>query len=198
MNANRLLLPILILLTACGGSKQDAAGPRVAKEPISVRGWILDVERGPDATFHTVETESARKTALFQATNVWVDNAPYVSGGVAENGAFILLDVPPGNVVIEFTAPGAQRARLVLGDIPGNADVFVPAMLLRNGDVALLDKNAVKVRLAAHVSKPSPTGRYATVAGQRIPVITTPIAQMDDRHDYPNPPQTNAPLATVK
>ena len=38
----------------------------------------------------------------------------------------------------------------------------------------------------------------AGVAGLRIPVMDTPIAQMADRHEYPNPPASSAPLATVK
>jgi hypothetical protein len=197
VNAKRALLLILATIVASCGPSQPA-GPHVTRDPISVRGWIADVEGGSSSsTFHTVETEAGRKTQLFQATNVWVDNAPYVSGGVAADGAFILLDVPPGNVTIEFTAPGAERARLVLRNIPGNADVFVPAMLLRNGDVELLDKASVKVRLAAAVKKASQAG-VASVAGQTIPVMTTPIADMADRHDYPNPPASNAPLAVVK
>jgi hypothetical protein len=53
------------------------------------------------------------------------------------------------------------------------------------------------VRLAAPVKKASQTG-VATVAGQRVPVMTTPIAEMADRHDYPYPPQSNAPVAIVK
>ena len=160
MNRTRFLILALLsvtlsvtLIVACGGGSQSS-GPRVAKEPISVRGWITDVEGGENAaTFHTIETESARKMNLFHQTNVWVENAPYVSGGVAETGAFLLLDVPPGDVTITFTAPGAPAAHLVLGRIPGNADVFVPAMLLKKGSVILLDPNSVKVRMAAHIDK---------------------------------------------
>lgn len=171
----------------------------MAKEPISVRGWIIDVEGGENAaTFHAIETESARKADLFHQTNVWVENAPYVSGGVAETGAFLLLDVPPGNITITFTAPGAPAAHLVLGDVPGNADVFVPAILMKKNSVALLDPNSVKVRMAAHIDKAILSGQFVTVAGQRFAVISTPIAQMADRHDYPFPPATQRPLATVK
>jgi len=143
----------------------------VAKEPISVRGWITDVDGGENAaTFHTVETESERKRMLFQQTNVWVENAPYVSGGIAETGAFLLLDVPPGNVTITFTAPGAPAAHLVLAGVPGNADVFVPAILLKKGSVSLLDPNSAKVRMAAHIDKPAQSGQFATVAGVRFAV----------------------------
>lgn len=194
MNPRGALL--VLLLVACSG-KPSTSSPVVSKEPISVRGWISDVE-GPTNTFHTVETEAARKTHLFQSTNVWIDGAPYVSGGVAEDGAFILMDVPPGTNTISFAAPGISASYLKLQSIPGNADVFVPAMLLKSGEVSLLDPANVKVRLAAHINAPHPTGAIAGVAGLRIPVMETPLAQMADRHEYPNPPASGAPLATLK
>ena len=197
MNAKRFILILALLAAACGGGKEPA-GPHVARDPISVRGWIVDVDTGPNNAYHTIETEAARKQNLFRGTNVWIENAPYVSGGVAETGAFLLLDVPPGNVTITFSAPGAPAARLVLGKIPGNADVFVPAMMLKRDGVALLDPASVKVRLADNIDKATPTGAFATVAGQRVPVMRTPINQMIDRLDYPTPPSMQAPLATVK
>ncbi|HXA18260.1 MAG TPA: hypothetical protein VN380_14770 [Thermoanaerobaculia bacterium] len=197
MNAKRFILILALLTVACGGGNEPA-GPHVARDPISVRGWIVDVDTGPNNAYHTIETEAARKQNLFRGTNVWIENAPYVSGGVAETGAFLLLDVPPGNITIMFSAPGAPAARLVLGQIPGNADVFVPAMMLKRDGVALLDPASVKVRLADNVSEAAPTGAFAIVAGQRVPVMRTPINQMIDRLDYPTPPTAQRPLATVK
>ena len=185
----------LLLLLACG----QPSGPVVSKEPISVRGWIVDDEGWPIPPFHTVETEAARKMQIFQSTSVWVDGAPYVSGGVQENGAFLLLDVPPGNVIITFSAPGAPESKLVFRNIPGNADVFVPSLLLKKVGVQLLDPAGVKVRMAAHVDKPQPTRQFAIVAGLKVPVVDTPYAQMDDRHDFPVPPAGGpAPLAIVR
>jgi len=197
VNLRRCTLFLAIVAVACGG-QTEPSGPRVSREPISVRGWIVDVDSGPVTTYHTVETEAARKRSLFGGTNVWIENAPYVSGGVAETGSFLLLDVPPGNVTITFSAPGVPVSRLVLGQIPGNADVFIPAMMLKRDTVTLLDPNSVKVRLAAPVDKAVPTGAFAIVAGQRVPVTRTPIKEMIDRLDYPNPPATQAPLAIVK
>jgi hypothetical protein len=185
-----------MFIVACGPSNPNA--PQVSKEPLSVRGWIVDVAGSPHAPFQTPETDAARRMQLFQSTNVWVENAPYVSGGVAENGSFILLDVPPGNTTVTFSAPGATAARLVLQNIPGNADVFVPAILLKPDSVALLDPKSVTVRLAAGVNRPTPTGMTAKVAGLAVPVVNTPIAQMSDRHDYPNPPAGLRPIAIVK
>jgi hypothetical protein len=172
----------------------------VSKDPISVRGWILDVESdAAPGNFKTVETEMARKAAMFQAMNIWIDNAPYVSGGVAPTGAFLLLDVPPGTPVIELTPPGGVTARLRMEGIPGNADVFLPNLVLRQDQIIVTDPNAVKVRMAAHVAKAAPSGQFATIGGHRVPVINTPIAEMTDRHDYPDAPSGGpAPLATVK
>ncbi len=191
----RPYVAIFLLALACAPTPNT---PRVSKDPISVRGWIVDVEGSPNAPFHTAETEAARRRQLFQSTYVAVDNAPYVSGGVAENGSFILLDVPPGNTTITFTAPGAPAARLELQSVPGNADVFVPALLLKPDSVTLLDPKSVNVRLAARVRRPTPSGLTARVAGLALPVMNTPIASMTDRHDYPNPPNAPRPIAIVK
>jgi hypothetical protein len=186
----------LLLIVGCGPS--EPASPALSKEPISVRGWIADVEGAPDAPFRTAETDALRKQQLYQSMSVWVDNAQYVSGGVAENGAFLLLDVPPGSITIEFSAPGTAAAKLVLKNVPGNADVFIPAILLRRDSLALLDPQGVKVRLAGSVDRAKPTGMVSTVAGLAVPVMTTPIAEMADRHDYPVRPAAARPLGTVK
>jgi hypothetical protein len=196
----RHLALLSLLAAACFGPEPGT--PVVSKEPISVRGWILDVESGAadgSGRFKTVETEAARKAAMYQAMNIWVDQAPYVSGGVAPTGAFLLLDVPPGTAVIELTPPSAPTARLRMENIPGNADVFLPALIVRNDQIVLGDPKAVKVRLAARVPKATSSGQFATIGGQRVPVVNTPIAEMTDRHDYPEPPSGGpAPLATVK
>jgi hypothetical protein len=195
----RLLLAALPLLAAaCWGPEPGT--PVVSKEPISVRGWILDVESGAESTtYKTVETEAARKAVMFQQMGIWVENAPYVSGGVAPTGAFLMLDVPPGTAVIELTPPGGVTARLRMENIPGNADVFLPNLVLRKDQIIVTDPNAVRVRMAARVPKAAPSGQFATIGGHRVPVINTPIAEMTDRHDYPDAPSGGpAPLATVK
>jgi len=192
----RVLLLLALAAIAC--SDDNPSTPRVSKEPISVRGWLLDVEGGGNAPFRTVETEGARKTQLFQAAYVEVVNAPYVSGGIAENGSLLLLDVPPGKVTIIFTVPGTVTSKLEMENVPGNADVFIPALLLKPNGVTLADPKSVRVRTAARVEKAKPNGQYATIAGVRVPVIETPIAQMADRHDYPTPPTQLVPIAKVK
>lgn len=186
----------LVFLIACGSETPRRAGPD--KHPISVRGWIEDVEGAPNAPFRTTETEAARKTQLFQATSVWIEGAPYVSGGVMENGSFVLLDVPPGDVTITFHAPGADRSTLRLQAIPGTADVLVPHLLLRQGEVKLLEPDTVRVRLAKQIDRPRPTNQKVRVAGSEISVTEVPIKEMADRRDFPNPTGATAPVAIVK
>lgn len=189
----RHLCLILLLLFACGPAPNT---PHVSKEPVSVRGWIADVAGTPHGA--NAELDAMRKLQIFQATNVWIDDAPYVSGGVAENGSFLLLDVPPGNVTITFSAPGAPSAKLSLKNIPGDADVFIPDLLLKGDSVALLNPKGVTVRLAARVDRLTPTGAAAIIAGASVPVMNAPVGSMTDRHDYPNPPSGPRPIATVK
>ncbi|HJW93419.1 MAG TPA: hypothetical protein VJ901_07355 [Thermoanaerobaculia bacterium] len=190
---------IPLMLAACG---EKPKGPVVSKEPVSVRGWVLDVEGsggGDNAPFRTVETEAARKIALFQSMNIWVEGAPYISGGLAENGSFILLDVPPGTVTIELSTPTIPQAKLVLTNVPGNADVLIPGVIVKkDGGIAVADPKAIEVRTAAKIDKPHVTAQKVMVAGIPIPVIETPLAQMISRRDWPVPPGSAPPVVTMK
>lgn len=174
---------VFVVLAACGPAKPDPNA--LSKEPVSVRGWIEDVEGGTRSK--SVEMESERRAELFRATSVWVDNAPYASGGVAENGSFILLDVPPGKVTIGFTVPGVAQSQLVMQNIPGNADVFVPGIILEKNGIAFVRPQDVVVRVAAEVKNPTPAGRTAIVGGLQVPIMNVPLSAMVDRHDYPRP-----------
>jgi len=190
----RSLIFMLLIAAACGKeSSQRSTMTALSKDPISVRGWIADVDpESQSGVYRTVETEAARRAATFQNTNVWVDNAPFVSGGVAENGAFVLLDVPPGTVTISFATPTIPLARLNLANIPGNADVMIPGLIIkRDGTVSVADPKALKVRHSTKVTA------MTTVAGVPVPVTQVPINSMADRHDYLTPP-SSAPVATVK
>ena len=188
----------LVLLAGCGSPDATNKATGVSRSPISVRGWVADVAGSPSATYKTAETEAARKAALWASTNVWIEGAPYISGGVAENGAFILLDVPPGNVTVSFAAPGAPDAKLVLQNVPGNADVYVGPIQLKPGGVDLLDVPNAKIRMAAKIEQPHATGKTALVAGVALPIVDTPMRLMTDRLDFPTPPSNSAPVATVR
>ena len=71
----RVLILLALLPLAC--TDQNPSAPRVSQDPVSVRGWVVDVEGGPSAPFRTAETEAARKAHLFQQTYVEVVNAPW-------------------------------------------------------------------------------------------------------------------------
>lgn len=185
----------LVALASCGGGEKSATVYEMSNEPVSVRGWILDVKGAQHA--ESPELEIARRAQLFQSSSVWVENAQYASGGIAENGAFIVLDVPPNTATLGFNAPGAETAQLVFKDVPGSAEVFVPDLILQNGGATVLDPKKIQVRLPASVDKARPTGRNAIIAGYSVPIVETPLNEMANRRDYPNPPGYR-PVAVVK
>ena len=67
----RFILILFCALAAC--SAEQKPKHVVSKEPVSVRGWIEDVEGA--AHEQNPDMESARRTQVFQATQVWVENA---------------------------------------------------------------------------------------------------------------------------
>jgi hypothetical protein len=191
----RLLLPLLtIVLAACGGNSENSVY-QLSREPVSVRGWILDVKNAKHEEI--ADMEIARRAQLFQSSSVWVEKTEFASGGIAENGAFIILDVPPMNATIGFNAPGAETAKIVLEGVPGTADVFIPDLLLEPNGSTVVDPKKILVRLPANVDKPVLSGKTAKVGGYVVPIINTPIAQMTDRREYPAPGGFR-PVATVK
>lgn len=184
-----------LLVAACGGEDSGNSVNTLSREPVSVRGWILDVKGAKPNEI--MDMEIARRAQLFLSSSVWVENTEYASGGITENGGFIVLDVPPMNATIGFNAPGAETAKIVLEGVPGYADVFIPDVILEPNGATVLDPKKILVRLPAEVDKPTPSGKTAKVAGYTVPIINTPISQMIDRREYPSPPGYR-PVATVK
>lgn len=193
---SRALIALTIFtLAACGGKTSESNVYSMSREPVSVRGWILDVKGAKHAEI--MDVEIARRTQLFQSSSVWVEKTEFASGGIAENGAFIILDVPPLNATIGFNAPGAETAKIVLEGVPGTADVFIPDLILEQNGATVLDPKKILVRMPAKVDKPTPSGKTAKVAGYVVPIMNTPLGQMVDRREYPNPGGFR-PVATVK
>ncbi len=187
----RLLLLSLIAFAACKGNEDL----QLASNPTSVRGWILDVKGAKRA--ETIEMELARRSELFTSTSVWVENVAYATGGIAENGSFIVLDVPPENATLGFNAPGAETGRVELRGVPPNADVLIPSLILQNGGATVLDPSKILVRIPGDVDKPHPTGKTAKVAGYDVPITEVPMKTLMDRREYPFVPGYR-PVATVK
>lgn len=188
-----VILLVLFALASCG--KEEGGNVRISRNPISVRGWILDVKGAQRG--ETMEMELARRAQLFTASSVWVEDVETASGGIAENGAFVVLDVPPGKAILGFNAPGAETARIVLEGIPPSADVYIPDVILQNGGATLADPKKVIIRVPARVDRRRPTGRTAFVAGVMVPIVETPLSEMTDRRDFPQVPGFR-PVATVR
>lgn len=186
---------VTLTLGACSGDEATKNVYAMSREPVSVRGWILDVKGSRHE--QVMDMEIARRTQVFQSTSVWVENTEFASGGIGENGAFIVLDVPPLKATLGFNAPGAENAKVILEGVPGTADVFIPDLILEPNGATVLDPKKILVRLPADVAKATPSGKTAKVAGYTVPIINTPIAQMIDRREYPSPGGFR-PVATVK
>lgn len=190
------VLSLAVILSACGGEKGDFALDNISRQPVSVRGWVDDVAGAKKG--ETVEMEMARRGELFAQTSVWVEGVTYVTGGVSENGAFVMLDVPPGNVTIGFNAPGAETATMALQNIPPNADVLIPNVVLRPDGSSVVDPSQIRVRIPGDVKELTPTGQTAIVAGNTVPIYAAPIRSFTDRRDYPQTGGIPAPVAIYK
>lgn len=191
----RSLIAVVLVLTACGGGEKKDQGFALS-DPVSVRGWVLDVKGAKRG--EAMEMEVARRTQMFAASSVWVEGSEYASGGIAENGAFLILDVPPNNTIIGFNAPGAETARVVMEGIPGNADVFLPDLILEPNGAKAFDPSKLLIRApSSDVDRPTDSGKTAKIMGYTVRIIDTPLHQMMDRREYPNPGGFR-PLATVK
>jgi hypothetical protein len=191
----RLFAIALLLLAACGEKKTDESIYLMNRDPVSVRGWIADVANAKHANI--IDVELARRQELFQSISLWVESSQYSSGGIAPNGAFVILDVPPQKATIGFNAPGAENAQVTMTGVPGNADVFIPDIVLEPGGAKVLDPKKILVRLPMKIDKAKPTGKTATIAGNVVPIIATPLGQLADRREYPNPGGFR-PVAIVK
>lgn len=198
MSKRTILVALLIVIGCQGGGERPSRNPQLSRTPVSVRGWIADIERVQDpAVFKTVDTELARRSEVFQNTNMWIEGMPFVSGGISETGAFVLLDVPPGDVTINFATAGAENAKLVLKNVPGNSDVMIPGLLLTKTGSKLTEPEKVKVRMAGSVDRP--TGKTANINGLDVPIVEVPIRAMMDRRDYPEvASMAPVPVAKVK
>jgi hypothetical protein len=190
----RTALLTLMLLVACGGDQKDSAS-MPSRNPVSARGWILDVKGAKK--MDTIDGEIARRMQIFGASSVWVENSQFASGGISDNGAFVVLDVPPQSAILGFNAPGAETAKIVMSGIPGGADVFLPDVILQNGGATLFDPSKAVVRIPSDIEKPTPTGKFAMIAGSKVAIVEYPYGQMNDRRDYPRPPGFR-PVATVR
>lgn len=189
----RALILLPLLLAACSGSESLEKEGRGSfkKGPVSIRGWIAEIDLGtkqPDGVFSVTEpggTVGHYQRELFKETNFSVRDVPYASGGVADDGSFIILDAPPGKVTVDMQAPGVPLVPLVLENIPPNADVFVPSIKLYPDRFELLEPHRVLVRVPSEGTQRKKAAAQAIVGGLRVDVWEVPLREMMDRRDWP-------------
>lgn len=180
---------VLLVAFSLSCSEPKATGPQMSRTPASIRGWIRDIET-PETEFYRLTKSTAGagqfRIEQFRATTVYVENAPFASGGVAENGSFIILDVPPGTNRILFSSPGVPSAAIELQDVPPNADVLLPSVNVTKTGATLVDPRAVVVRVPDKIAGDQ-IFKPLLVQGQAIPVRKVPVSELIDRRDYPGP-----------
>jgi hypothetical protein len=154
--------------------------------PTSVRGWVDDIEPKGAAPLTDPQQAYARRLDLLRDTSVSVEGVDFASGGVSENGAFIILDVPPGDAIINFNSPGAT-AMLHLQRIPPNADVLVPYIALKDNKVVLMRPDRLQVRVPSSTNSRRRLPQFATIEGIKVPIDEVPFTDLVDRRDYPDP-----------
>lgn len=192
------VLAVALMVTAalgCGGTRKQ-----MNRTPASVRGWILDIEHPTEGSKRSAvpEIEAQRRIEMFQQTNLVVENIDHASGGIGDNGSFVVLDVPPGASRIIFqTAMG--DAVLELSGVPKNADILLPNLVIRPPKVDVLQPSLVVVRVpSTAVKKVREIPAATKVAGHEVRVFETPLNDMQDRRDYPEPKLGYRPIAIVR
>lgn len=184
----------VVLLAGCGGSETlDHEGRgSFRKGPISIRGWFSEIKVGePPPDVFPLTTPDARVTPyqrrLFEDTNISLEGVPYASGGVADTGAFIVLDAPPGEVTLNMQAPGVSLVQMQIENIPPNADVFIPGIELYPDRFEIRNPKDVLVRVPTRAKERRRAAEDAVVGGHRVEVWEVPLREMMDRRDWPVP-----------
>lgn len=178
MKAPRVLLTLLVpALLFCGEPKPRGELPA---GPVSVRGWVSKVEGVP----HYGEDGN------FYDLNAYVEGIERVSGGVQENGAFIILGVPPGQSTIVFQAPGIEDAAIHFEGLPPRADVLLPGIILTPDGATISNSEAAKVRIPRGTEGETEEIESTTTAnGVTLPTYMVPTRKLGDRLNYPEPPK---------
>lgn len=187
----RTIFTALVFLSAalvarCGPAE---TGPDVSRSPASVRGWIGDIELPPNETYRLMEKTTGinqLKLQILQGTTLSVAGTQVASGGIAENGSFIILDVAPGSVTIIFSAPGLPENMLTIDNVPPNADILLPAVELTLKG-AVVDPKRVVARIPEERGRETPVPPPIRVMGQEVPVRVASLGELVDRRDYPEP-----------
>jgi hypothetical protein len=188
MKPYRILTIVSALSIAASGCGQREPAVNIARQPASIRGWIHEIELPPTDFYKLREASTGAREArmeIFRETSVIVDEYEFASGGVAEYGSFIILDVPPGDITLNFTAPHVNDVKLPLRGIPPNADVVIGGLMLTTQGARLADPSLVQVRVPRDAKQRTP--ETVSIAGVDIPVQAVPLGELGDRREWPTP-----------
>lgn len=170
-----LLLPALI---QCGGEEGNVRD-ELPEGPVSIRGWVTRVDGVPNY---------GQDGNLYDL-NAYVEGIERVSGGIRDNGTFVILGVPPGSSTIVFQAPGVEDAAIHFEGLPPRADVLIPGVVLTPGGAAISEPEQAKVRIprgrAGEVEQIEST---TTANGVTLPTYLVPTRELGDRLNHPKPP----------
>ena len=185
MHRTFALMSILLLIAGCTPPEDDGTGP--SNTPVSVRGWISHIELPPQDIMKVVDPskERQRMYQFLSDTNIYVVDRPFVSGSIAETGAFLMLDVPPGDITVRFQPPGLPEATLVIRNLPGNADVIIPALRIDGETVSLSDPSKAVARIPIDGDERRKLDDVVHVGDQTIEVWEVPFRDLVDRRDFP-------------
>lgn len=189
-----VLLLLSLLVFACSDSetldREDRGSFR--KGPVSIRGWFSEIDVGPPPPdVFSVTTPNARispyQRQLFEKTNISLEGVPYASGGVRDDGSFIVLDAPSGAMLLNMQAPGVPLVQMRLENIPPNADVFIPGIKLYADRFEILRPDQVLIRVPTRGGERKKAERTAKVGEHAADVWEVPLREMMDRRDWPVP-----------
>src|SRR5687767_12929005 len=170
------LAAAFLISSAC--QQKEYAGPKVSTTPTSIRGWLVPAESSEQSLMYVTDSTSTsdeRQIRIFEQTALSVEGAPFASGGIGGNGSFIILDVPPGDVVINFQPPDGMDAQLTLTGVPPNADILLPGLRYRGAEVEPIDPSKIVVRIPARVESQRPVAGNVTVGGHKVQAFETPL-----------------------
>lgn len=171
---------VLPALLSCGESTPRHGLP---KGPVSVRGWVARVDGVPNYG----------KNGYLYDLNAYVDGIERVSGGVQDDGAFIILGVPPGESTVVFQAPGVEGAAIHFEGLPPKADILLPGIVISPEGVTIPHPELAKVRIAnGRGTEIEQVESTTTANGVALPTFRVPIRELGDRLNYPViPPRGN-------
>lgn len=186
---------------ACADTPELQAERERRRNPVSVRGWIWDIDApapGMSGTFSVtspVAAEAERRRRLFADTNLAVENVTNASGALLENGSFIILDAPPRQLTVVFQTPVLGDHTIPMSNVPPNADVFLPGIVITSQGIRFAEPEKIHVWIPGQSGAPRPTGQMAQIGPHSVEVVEVPVADLVARRDYPTPEPPASELA---